>query len=142
MKLMNLKLLLMALITIGSFTSCAKRADVENCESDNEVYVWPEGPKYYYAFDEKIFLDESPNKVVLRFEKGYLSEMQKNLQSDPQILHTEFQIGNDYCILTTIEDSNVRTLMTDLKKQAGVKSVNPIYYIHAQGIGEGIVNKI
>ena len=50
--------------------------------------------KYYYAFDEKVFLTEVPNKVVLSFDKEYLSEIQSNLQKNVQIKQIGFQLEN------------------------------------------------
>ena len=41
--------------------------------------------KYYYAFDEKIFLTEVPNMVILSFDEQYFSEIQLNLQRNAQI---------------------------------------------------------
>ena len=36
--------------------------------------------KYYYAFEEKVFINEVENKVVLSFDKKYLSDIRENLQ--------------------------------------------------------------
>jgi subtilisin family serine protease len=43
----------------------------------------------------------------------------------------ELQSGRGFCmyILTTIENANKDALMEDLKKQEGVKSVNPVYVL-------------
>ena len=86
--------------------------------------------KYYYSFEEKIPLYEAPNKVVLSYDEKYLSEVQSNLQHNAQILNMDFKEENNYVILTTAENSNVRYLKEDLKKLNGVRSVNPLYLIY------------
>ena len=96
--------------------------------------------KYYYAFDEKIFLDKVADKIVLSFDKEYLSDIQMNLRNNVQIRHTEFQIEYGNCVLTTTENSDVRALMEDLKKQAGIKSVNPMYAV--SGLEMGVTEEI
>ena len=93
------------------------------------IYVQPQ-VKYYYAFEEKIPLYEAPNKVVLSFDEKYLSAIQANLQWNAQIRNMDFKIENNYAILTTTENSNVRALTEDLKKQTGARSVNPLYLIY------------
>ena len=97
--------------------------------------------KYYYAFDEKIPLYEAPNKVVLRFEKEYFSEMQTSLQKNAQIKQVGFNSDNGHCILTITENSDVRALTAELKRQVGVKSVNPMYLIYG-GTEAGVTDEI
>jgi len=119
--------LCIVLMIAGSLSSCAVKADNVEGDENSPIYVWTKGQKYYYAFDEKIFLDIVPNMVVLSFEEKYLAEIQKFLQEDTQIRNMELaNLGKCY-ILTTTEKSNVKVLMNDLKKLPGVKSVNPIY---------------
>ena len=84
--------------------------------------------KYYYGFDEKIPLYEAPNKVVVCFDEKHLSEIQTNLRHNAQILSMDFKFENNYAILTIVENANVRALKEDLKKLAGIKSVNPLYH--------------
>ena len=118
----------MCLLLAGCFASCSISED--NVEDENHpVYVWTEGQKYYYAFYEKIFLVEVSNKIVLTFDESYLSDIQQYLQKISKILHMELANFDRSYILTTVENSNVRALMEDLKKQAGVKSVNQMYWL-------------
>jgi hypothetical protein len=84
--------------------------------------------KFYYAFDEKIPLYEAENKVVVSFDKKHLSEIRTNLQRNAKISNMECVIEDNYAILTTKE--NKRVLKEELKKQAGIKSVNPMYLIY------------
>ena len=114
--------------------------------TDEEVvfpaYVWPEGKKYYYGFDEKIYLDEVPNKVVISFDEKCLSEIEQYLRGNEQILNMEFQMDRYFCIciLTTVLNADTEGLMTNLKKQAWAKSVNPIYV--ASGVELIVTEKI
>ena len=78
--------------------------------------------KYYYSFDEKIFLSEVPNKFVIGFDKQYLTEIETSLQSNG----VEFQMGDNYCILT-MENTNLETVKAFFSKQGGIKSINPMY---------------
>jgi len=79
-----------------SISSCAKKEVEEN----SSIYVWTEGDKrYYYAFDEKIFLDIIPNMIVVSFDENYLAEIQKLLQENTQILNMELaNLGKCYII--------------------------------------------
>ena len=121
--------LCMCLLLAGSFTSCTNAEG--NIEEENlPVYVWTEGQKYYFAFDEKIPLYEVNNKVVFSFDEKRLSDIQQYLHSNPKILHDSINIDNKCCILTTVENANLKAIMEDLKKQAGVLSVNPMYLIY------------
>ena len=96
--------------------------------------------KYYYAFDEKIFLEEVSDKVVLSFDKNYLSEIQTNLKKNSQIRHMELQIHNNLYILTT-EKTDTKTLKENLLKQKGIKSIHPMY-ITVDGLEMSFTNEI
>ena len=103
-------------------------------------YEQPQG-KYYYAFDEKIFLTEVPNKFVLSFDNKHLSETRQYLQRNAQIRQIDdTQIYNNAFILT-IEKSDIRALMEDFKNQTGVKSVNPMYAVES-GLEMGVTDEI
>ena len=135
MSLLVLLLVLMIAVTACSNSGNSKNGNpgqgngIRSEEENSFVYLWPEGPKYYYAFEEKIYLDEVPNTVVVSFDEQYLSEIEKYLQKNDQIRHTELQPFNKILILTTAEDSGTGTIMKDLKKQAGVKFVHPMYAV-------------
>jgi len=95
---------------------------------------------FYYAFDEKVFLHEVENKVVVSFEDKYLADLQQYFHTNDQILHVDLFYFNNGCTLTT-KKSNIGALMADLKKQAGVKSVNPAYTT-SDGCELGITDEI
>ena len=133
--------LCIVLMIAGSLSSCAVKADNVEGDENSPIYVWTKGQKYYYAFDEKIFLYEVPNKVVLSFDREYLSDIQTNLQRNAQIRQMEFQFENGHCIFSTAENTDVKALIADLKKQSGVKSVNPMYAC-SEGGARGITDEI
>ena len=120
--------LCMCLLLAGCFTSCSISGD--NVEDENRpVYVWSEGQKYYYAFDEKIPLYEAEDKIVLGFDENFLSDLQQYLQENVQIQNMELSEYYHYFILT-MEKPNLKELRKDFSKQVGVKSVNPMYLIY------------
>ena len=126
---------------------CGSITDEENENTDNKsntpdipAYVWPEGSRYYYAYEEKMFLDTVHNKIVLSFNEKFLSAMQQYLQKNEQISHMELFYFNSGYILTIAENANVKALIEDLKKQQGVKSVNPMYAL--DGFEMGVTDEI
>jgi hypothetical protein len=103
-----------------------------NTEEENTSgYVWPDGKKYYYS-GGKIYLDESPDKFSLSFDEKYVSEIRQYLDKIDGLQYTtiskyydepEVDATRNIFLLTTAESVDVK----ELKKQAGVKSVNPMY---------------
>jgi len=127
---MNTKLSLLILLSL--LVACSREipthpnSEGKNIEGKNfPVYVWPEGKKYYYVYDEKIYLDEVPNKIVLGFDEKYFSEIQQYLQENIRIRDIKF--FRSYVVLTTVENTNLKILMEDLKKLSRAKSVHPVY---------------
>jgi len=135
----TLKYIALLLILAGNFSSCEMKEDIIEDE-DFPIYVWPEGPKYYYSFENKIFLDEVLNKVIISFRKEYFSDIQAVLEKNTQVLQIESQIDNNCCILTIAENSNKKAIMENFKKLTGVKSVNPMYAVSG-GLEMGITNE-
>jgi len=134
MKTKIFELAAILLLFAGSFSSCkikegGEASSSEEGEINTPVYVWPQGPKYYYAFDEKIPLYEAPNKVVLSFDEKYFSEIQKYLQDNGQVQNMVLN-DNHYFYILTIEKPNIKMLRKDFSEQKGVISVNPLYLIY------------
>ena len=50
-------------------------------------YEQPQDPqgRYYYAFEEKIFLTEVSNKIIVSFDEKHISETRQNLQRNAQV---------------------------------------------------------
>ncbi|MCL2727648.1 MAG: hypothetical protein FWD56_04615 [Bacteroidales bacterium] len=98
---------------------------------DFPAYIWPEGLKYYYAFDKKRYLNEVPNKIVLSFDEKCFSTIEQYLKKSDQIVSLDFQI-NHYsciCIVITAKGTDTNAVIDELRKQAGIKSVYPVYVL-------------
>ena len=123
----TLFLLAMAVAVAG----CDSFSEMDNEEESQE--------KYYYAFNEKIFLDVVANKFVVGFDEQYLLKIQEYLQMKTQIRHIEF--SEKYCILI-VEESYVKTLREEFSKQTGIKSINPMYITTDSGVEMGVTDEI
>ena len=123
MKLLKLLTFLLMLMTV--VMACSK-SELWS-EGNPYVYAWPEGKKYYYTFEEKTYLNEVPNEIVVSFDKKYLTKIQTTLLKNTQISNMILDDVNNIFILTTTGNTDLKALMKDLKKQTGVKSVNPVY---------------
>ncbi|MCL2727647.1 MAG: S8 family serine peptidase [Bacteroidales bacterium] len=85
--------------------------------------------KFYYAFDKKKYIIEIPTKVAVSIDEKYLLETERYLQRNTQVQDIAFQVNRYHCIcfLTLTTEADANALITDLKKQKGVKSV---YHAH------------
>lgn len=97
--------------------------------------------KYYYAFDEKIYLNEVPNKFVISFDKRYLLDIQDSLLKNAQVRHIELKKENS-CYILTIENTNIKTLRKEFSQQVGIKSINPMYVIADAALEMGVTDAI
>jgi len=103
---------------------------VAGCSSSIEMDDEDDGQElFYYAFDEKIPLSIAKNKFVLSYEKRYFSEIQKFLQKNTKIRNINFRIEQNYCVFT-MENARIGMLRAEFSKQAGIKSINPVYLIY------------
>ena len=97
--------------------------------------------RYYFAFNEKIFLNEVPNRFVLSFDNQHLPEIQASLQRNTQVRPADMQIENSRRILT-IENADIETLRAYFSQQTGITSVNPLYITMNCGVEMGVTNEI
>jgi len=103
------------------------------------IFVYTQG-KYYYSFNEKIYLDVVENKIVISFNKNNFSNIENYLKQKVNIQEIEFHQENTSCIITT-DVTNANTLIKDLSMQAGIKTVKPMY-LACGGYEFGITDKI
>jgi subtilisin family serine protease len=96
--------------------------------------------KYYYAFNEKIFLNEVKNKIIVSFDNTHILNIQDNLQNNLVIRQMELQ-NNGNCYVLTTDKANTKLLREDLSKQAGIKYITPIYATN-DGCEIGITDEI
>jgi subtilisin family serine protease len=77
--------------------------------------------RYYYAYDEKVYLNEIENKFMVSFQKDDVL----NIQSLINTSETEFT--NDSVCIITVDDSRKEEVKKTLLQTKGVKSVQPMY---------------
>jgi hypothetical protein len=109
---------------------CHSCQEEKKADTEDEIHriTWLKKTRYYYSCDEKIYLDEAENKVVLSYDDQYLPEIQRYLQKDKKIKDMKFLNQRNFFICTFITvNANTKAIMENLRKQAGVKSVNPMY---------------
>ena len=95
---------------------------------------------YYYASEEKKFLDKVENKIVISFDEKFHSKIEPYLQRIGQIQHMELCSFNNVYIVTIAENSDTKAFMEDLKKQKDMKSVNQMYALN--GFEMGVTDEI
>ena len=101
------------------------------CEGlpEGPVYVWPEGLRYYYGGGREIYVNVVPDKITLKLDKKYLSQIQESIQNNDQILQMEpLWDYTDVFVLTTAEGADVMALIGEMRKLPWAKSVNPAYH--------------
>ena len=80
-----------------------------------------EEKRYYYAYDEKVYLNEVENKFIVSFQKDGIA----NIKSLINAAKTEFT--NDSVCIITVNDSQKEVVKKTLLQTKGVKSVQPMY---------------
>ncbi|MDR0206918.1 MAG: hypothetical protein LBI45_06645, partial [Bacteroidales bacterium] len=94
--------LLIALVSIESFSQTGEK-------------------RYYYSFNEKIFINEVENKMVICFQKDKAAEVKTLINSK------KIESQNDHVYIVNVENDQKETLKRDLLQIEGVKSVYPMY---------------
>jgi len=108
-----------------------------------QKFIWPEGLRYYYSFDEKKFLNVDPNRIVVRFDREYISEVQAFLEKNTQTQHIELIENNRLFILTMKTPIEcIHALRREFSGQAGVQSVNPMYIYPFSGMDMIVTDEI
>tara|TARA_R110002096_G_scaffold434606_1_gene656863 strand:+ start:2724 stop:5210 length:2487 start_codon:yes stop_codon:yes gene_type:complete len=85
--------------------------------------------KFYYAYDEKVYINESKNKLIVRYkESKKMDKMKISLSlgfKDNEILWKD----DSTYVLTLPNESKKLQLKNKFKNQLDIKSFNDIYYI-------------
>ena len=87
------------------------------------------GKRYYYAFDEKIFLDSVENKMIVSFQRDSLAF----IQTQSGLTETEWQ--NDGVFIVSVENSQMAALKSDLLQLGGIKAVQPMFAVDEAELG-------
>jgi subtilisin family serine protease len=90
----------------------------------------PDKKKFYYAFKEKIFIEEVPDKFVVKFKSAskaaaQQSQLQKSLQN-----RVRYQDETSVRIDITSTGGNINTLLKD--RMADVEVIKPVYKYQQQ----------
>lgn len=101
-------------------------------------FAFVAGEKYYYAYNEKIFLNEVSNKMIISCNANNISNIKIALLSNSNVIKTEWQ--NDSICIVTIESSQYAAFKENFIQQIGVKSVQPMY-ITVDGLEMGITDE-
>lgn len=114
-------ILLLTLIAIMSFSS-----------SNNS--------KFYYAYNEKVYLNELENKLIVRYKHNKKSD-KKQLSLYSELGDKQFEwLDDSTCIIITAISEKVK-LKDKIAKQEDVKSCNPVYAINT-GFEMGVTDEI
>ncbi len=83
--------------------------------------------KFYYAYNEKIFLIPSKNKIVIRYNNSKRKEF-KNLSLPIFIEEKQIEWQDDSTIVITAQDRLFRNKLTNEKGwQNDIVSMHPVY---------------
>jgi subtilisin family serine protease len=91
--------------------------------------------RYYYAFGEKIFLNEVKNKMIICFQRNYAADVKTLINS------ANIEWENDSICIFFVDFPQKETLRMDMLKIRGVKSVQTIYAT-IDGMEMGITDEV
>jgi subtilisin family serine protease len=83
--------------------------------------------KFYYAYDEKIFLSEVDDKIIIQFASNQSSDSRSLLSKIPDLKEGEITWRDDSTVVLKIQASERVKILTDLSKREDVASNNPMY---------------
>ena len=93
-----------------------------------------EEKRYYYAYNEKIFLHEIENKMIVSVQRNNAADFKTLIRSEKTVWQ------NDSVYILNVERERQKSLKRDLLQTRGVKSVHPMYA--ACGTEVGLTDKI
>jgi subtilisin family serine protease len=96
--------------------------------------------KYYYAYDEKIYLNEVDDKLLVRYNREMSGDDKNTLSlSIPDLKNAEWQ--DDSTCIVTFSASRKKTLSNEFSRQKSVKVCFP-FYATRSGYEMGITDEI
>jgi len=90
--------------------------------------------RYYYAFNEKVFLHEIGDRMVVSFQRNNAVDVKTRISSEKIVWQ------NDSICILNVESERQKTLKSDLLQTRGIKSVYPMYA--ACGTVVGVTDRI
>jgi len=138
----------MVYTTLLTMFGCVADPEFENAQSVDEVApatrAQSEG-KYYYAFDERVPLNEVAGRVVVTFEKGHRSGEEQYSTRNSLTATESFEIrdgySGEYSVVGIKGKSDKNMSKNSLLKQTGVKSVRQVYALE-DGYEMGYTNEV
>lgn len=96
--------------------------------------------KYYYAYNEKIFLNSKDNKLIVRYIHNKKAD-KKLVSLYSELADKEFKWIDDSTSVISFTPSEVSYFKEKIKRQDDVKTCNPVYAIET-GLEMGLTDEI
>ena len=94
---------------------------------------------FYYAYNEKIYLNELGNKVILRYKQNKNSDKAK-ISLSAELSNKQIERKVDSTCIITFEGDEKRLFKPEILKQSDVKTCNPVYAINT-GLEMGVTDE-
>lgn len=96
--------------------------------------------KFYYAYGEKIYLEELQNKIIVRYNQNkQLGKSNSSLSSE--LLNKKINWKDDSTCVISVEISEQNSLKEKLLLQSDIKSCNSVFKISSD-LEMGVVDEI
>lgn len=96
--------------------------------------------RFYYAYNEKIYLNELDNKLIVRYKHSKKSD-KGQISLTVELAEKQFEWKDDStCIITLAASEKIR-FKEKIHKQTDVKTCNPVYAI-STGLEMGVTDEI
>jgi subtilisin family serine protease len=102
-------------------------------------FSYSQDKKYYYAYDERIDLNEVEDKVLITYNTTFLPVIKSSLLTNSKVKKTDWQ--NDSVCVVTIESHQYKSFKEYFIRKEGVKSVQPMYAT-VDGLEMGVTDEI
>ncbi|SDC01442.1 S8 family serine peptidase [Williamwhitmania taraxaci] len=94
---------------------------------------------FYYAYGEKVYLNEQDNRLVVRYNQGKKSD-RKQISLFSKLADKLIEWKDDSTCIITVDASERDVFKDEISKQTDVKSCNPVYSINT-GLEMGVTDE-
>jgi len=95
--------------------------------------------KFYYAYNEKVYLNELDNKVIVRYKQNKKSDNSK-ISLFSELSNKQVEWKDDSTCVITMDASEKGTFKDRILQQTDVKSCNPVFSINT-GLEMGVTDE-
>jgi hypothetical protein len=95
--------------------------------------------KFYYAYNEKVYLNELNNKLIVRYMQNKRSD-KENISLKQELASKPMLWKDDSTYIIMIEKTEKESLKDKILNQTDVKSCNPLYAINT-GLEMGVTDE-